>query len=519
MDQAVATAHDQYRAEITHLVRKRLGWNHPDVDDVVQKVFLQLLEKHGSIENVRNWLRGVAHHKSMDVHREGKRHPSSITGDDQLTLTQDLTPELPVALNAALASIPKDAQMVWDLCDRQGYTLEETATILGIPEGTVASRLKRARMLIRAALLAFSLLYSTREATAAPTVPRSTRPGWFMAGSLLAAGLLIPGVTVLWDTCGAQRQPNDMEAGQVASVAPPSDRTHARSANLASEQSPSSGFLRRNSGQIDKAKSARRSDPPTAHSHKELGLPLDLPTLHRFDRARCQQPDLEHRPPEMTFQPPALPELAAAPKSDAAGWLSFQLMIPTGVFASGEIGPRQGDKTTCERQLMSPDPFLWESRPFWRKWDGKLDGQWAPEGAYEFLVHVADDGGTAIRTISFQLTGSPPRYSGICVSPHVELSTTLTGTGVLSLKFAVANADSSTRHGAFLATTGAIVPTSATAFGYNFVRALHDDNGHILWDLGALRAEVGQGYYQLAVVAQSECGTTVRAVHIPAIWE
>ena len=52
-------------------------------------------------------------------------------------------------LAAAFAELPEDARVALTLYHREGYAVREIAQVLGEPEGTVKSRLSRARTLLR----------------------------------------------------------------------------------------------------------------------------------------------------------------------------------------------------------------------------------------------------------------------------------------------------------------------------------------------------------------------------------
>jgi RNA polymerase sigma-70 factor, ECF subfamily len=55
-------------------------------------------------------------------------------------------------LAAAFVALPEKGRRVVELVDIEGLTYRETAETLGIPEGTVMSRLHRARRRMRAHL-------------------------------------------------------------------------------------------------------------------------------------------------------------------------------------------------------------------------------------------------------------------------------------------------------------------------------------------------------------------------------
>lgn len=82
------------------------------------------------------------------------------TGD-----TEAAAPDLPVFLDEELCRLPARYRLPVVLCDVQGLTRQEAARKLDCPEGTLSSRLARARDLLRRRL--------TRRGVALPAVPLS----------------------------------------------------------------------------------------------------------------------------------------------------------------------------------------------------------------------------------------------------------------------------------------------------------------------------------------------------------
>jgi RNA polymerase sigma-70 factor (ECF subfamily) len=59
---------------------------------------------------------------------------------------------LPEQVQAALARLPEDFRAAVVLCDVVGQSYDQIAEILGVPVGTVRSRIHRGRALLRQAL-------------------------------------------------------------------------------------------------------------------------------------------------------------------------------------------------------------------------------------------------------------------------------------------------------------------------------------------------------------------------------
>ena len=97
----------------------------------------------------------------LDDVRRRRRRPTTALPDDADRVLGDATSDPDVVLAStslsadiqdALRSLPKDFRAAVVLCDVVGLRYEEIANDLGIPIGTVRSRIHRGRSLLRQAL-------------------------------------------------------------------------------------------------------------------------------------------------------------------------------------------------------------------------------------------------------------------------------------------------------------------------------------------------------------------------------
>jgi len=98
-------------------------------------------------------------------------------------------------LDQELSRLPDKYRAVLVACDLEGKTRHEAAEQLGLPEGTVASRLARARAMLSKRLTKYSLAMNTNlliavfaEDAAPPEVPPSLLESTIQAGTCLAIG-------------------------------------------------------------------------------------------------------------------------------------------------------------------------------------------------------------------------------------------------------------------------------------------------------------------------------------------
>jgi RNA polymerase sigma factor (sigma-70 family) len=133
--------------------RRALG-NTPDADDAFQAVWLVLVRKATSVSPrgaVGNWLYGVATrtaaHARCAIARRRTAQRELPDVPDPKPHNSD-APEIASVIDAELAHLPHKYRAAVVLCELEGRSLKETADQLGVPVGTVASRLARGRALL-----------------------------------------------------------------------------------------------------------------------------------------------------------------------------------------------------------------------------------------------------------------------------------------------------------------------------------------------------------------------------------
>ncbi|GAA3125728.1 DNA-directed RNA polymerase sigma-70 factor [Streptosporangium carneum] len=154
---------DAYFGEIHRYVTQRLGAD--GAEDIVAETFLTAFRKRARYDpsraTVRAWLYGIAtnligKHRRLEVRtlRALGRHgpdPDPPGHEERVAVrvsAESLRPSLAAAV-AALHQRDRDVLLLVALAD---LSHEEIATALGIPYGTVGSRLNRARRKLRATL-------------------------------------------------------------------------------------------------------------------------------------------------------------------------------------------------------------------------------------------------------------------------------------------------------------------------------------------------------------------------------
>lgn len=147
----------------------RLTGNSQDAEDLVQDVVVKLYPRLDELESVgqlRPWLNRVLYRQFIDGLRKKSRQADQPVSDlmdadsqsdwlDSLE-ADDHSPELALGqaqlgpmLDKALARLSPDQRTLLLLHDVDGWRQEDVAEVLGVPVGTVKSRLHRCRANLR----------------------------------------------------------------------------------------------------------------------------------------------------------------------------------------------------------------------------------------------------------------------------------------------------------------------------------------------------------------------------------
>lgn len=127
------------------------------VDDALQDVYLQAYRGLPAFRGdaaLGTWLYRITYNVCMSQARQ--RQSERVDVDpDTLAGHRDRPERLAVQVNdlaAALADLPPDQRAVVLLVYREGFSYDEVAEIVGVPRGTIASRLWHAREALRHSL-------------------------------------------------------------------------------------------------------------------------------------------------------------------------------------------------------------------------------------------------------------------------------------------------------------------------------------------------------------------------------
>ena len=124
--------------------------NASDADDIVQDTFLKYhlsKKEFSSPEHIKAWLLRVAINKAKDIGRRTWRWNAVSLDEVAQTLTAEQTED--TWLLAEVMKLPAKYRIVLHLFYYEDYSVAEIANILKVSEGSVKTRLSRARSMLR----------------------------------------------------------------------------------------------------------------------------------------------------------------------------------------------------------------------------------------------------------------------------------------------------------------------------------------------------------------------------------
>ena len=152
VDAFVALIH-RHDTEMRALAYRILGERHA-MDDALQEAYTRAFKALRSFRggsSLRTWLYRIVYNACIDELRRSRRDVPVV---EEVVAAEnvDRAAIARIDLAAALAALPVDLRAIVLLVDAGGLDYAEAAEVLGIPPGTVGSRLHRARVALRGAL-------------------------------------------------------------------------------------------------------------------------------------------------------------------------------------------------------------------------------------------------------------------------------------------------------------------------------------------------------------------------------
>ncbi|MET8136223.1 RNA polymerase sigma factor [Streptomyces sp. NPDC006290] len=154
---AFAELYDQYaRAVYNHALRLTGNWS--QAEEAMSETFLAAWRGRERVEldggSLAPWLLGIATHKAHNANRSLRRRLAFLARSPQPRPVEDFAEEAAgriddarrlALVHEALGRLRRQEREVFALCVSAGLDYRQAAETLGVPVGTVRSRLSRAR--------------------------------------------------------------------------------------------------------------------------------------------------------------------------------------------------------------------------------------------------------------------------------------------------------------------------------------------------------------------------------------
>ncbi|MGH3532617.1 MAG: RNA polymerase sigma factor SigM [Mycobacterium sp.] len=126
-----------------------------DAADALQDAMLSAHRGAGSFRHdaaVSSWLHRIVVNACLDRLRRNKTHPTTALDDIYPVADRTAQVETAIVVQRALMRLPVEQRAAVVAVDMHGYSVADTAQLLGVAEGTVKSRCARARARLATAL-------------------------------------------------------------------------------------------------------------------------------------------------------------------------------------------------------------------------------------------------------------------------------------------------------------------------------------------------------------------------------
>jgi RNA polymerase sigma-70 factor (ECF subfamily) len=149
----------QHRRKVFNIAYKFTG-RHDEAEDLTQDIFLKIFKSLHTFDrraNFQTWLVSVSRNLCIDHYRSVRKERETMARDvdaSQLSpISREQSPhryveqlDLRATIRRALAELPVSLREAVVLRDLKEFSYQEIADKLGLPEGTVKSRINRGRL-------------------------------------------------------------------------------------------------------------------------------------------------------------------------------------------------------------------------------------------------------------------------------------------------------------------------------------------------------------------------------------
>ncbi len=134
----------------------KLGLNHDDALDIVQTTFYKLFKKHYQFKGDSSLLTYIISISLNEIRRKYRKEKIYVDLEDKMDFSdedekrdKDRAERLKEIVNRGLKKIPLKYREVVILKDIDGLSIKEISKLLKISEGSVKTRVRRARLMLK----------------------------------------------------------------------------------------------------------------------------------------------------------------------------------------------------------------------------------------------------------------------------------------------------------------------------------------------------------------------------------
>jgi RNA polymerase sigma-70 factor (ECF subfamily) len=149
----------QHWRKVFNLAYKFVG-RHDEAEDLTQDIFLKIFKALRTFDrraNFQTWLISISRNLCIDHYRSVRKERATMARDvdasELMPVSRERSPygqleqlDLKHLIRRALAELPEALQKAVVMRDLQEFSYQEIADALGLPEGTVKSRINRGRL-------------------------------------------------------------------------------------------------------------------------------------------------------------------------------------------------------------------------------------------------------------------------------------------------------------------------------------------------------------------------------------
>ncbi len=150
---------ERFGRYVNAIARRGYRLNEADAEDVFQEVFARTYEGLAGLRDdaaIRPWIGQLTRHLCVDRLRAAKRERSDadIVADETVRAHEECLADVEEAImvHEALATLPADAREILDRFFLRDQSYRTIAEEMGLPAGTIASRIARGLARLRARL-------------------------------------------------------------------------------------------------------------------------------------------------------------------------------------------------------------------------------------------------------------------------------------------------------------------------------------------------------------------------------